>query len=43
MRDLVSHSYKATGTNIFLYIIIFTFLDMGQEDEIANLMVANFP
>jgi hypothetical protein len=33
MRDQVAHSYKARGTNIFLCTVIFTFLDMGQEDE----------
>jgi hypothetical protein len=31
VRDQVSHPYKATGKIMFLYILIFTFLDNRRE------------
>jgi len=33
MKDHVSHTYKATGIMIFLYILIFVFLASKLEDK----------
>ena len=33
VSDQVSHPYKITGKNIFLYVLIFKFLDSNLEDK----------